>query len=432
MLQLIQSFLEKCKAVKKSILIVGDAIEDDYRIGVMERISPESPCPVFRETERKTIEGGAFNVDRQLGGWISNRSTGCSAITKDRPVKTRFMVNGLVVFRSDREGLLTDYEIEDARETIKADNGKYDILILSDYDKGTLDAAFIQWLVAWAKERKIPVIADHKRRPLHEWEGVDVLKMNYAESQGEGLRIKSGEMIVTMGAAFPWMLRSNGDFCLPPLRVPVKSVCGAGDCFTAFLALAIAHGFTIEQAAAIAHLAGGAYVQHEFNLPILPHELLAMVDPIEAKIMSAADCKASLEHLHAGKRIVFTNGVFDLLHAGHAKMLQWARAQGDVLVVGVNSDDSAAISKGWLPILDDHCRERALAALSSVDYVVSFDEGTPCELIKQIKPDILVKGPEYYLFRDRIPGQELVGHTMTAPVSNCLIHTKDIIQRIRG
>ena len=189
----------------------------------------------------------------------------------------------------------------------------------------------------------------------------------------------------------------------PQTSVTVESVVGAGDCFAAFFAMAVGHGFTVPEAAEIAWNAGSNYVKHRRNEPITPAELSpsAIVHPDDL--------------IDRNFKLVFANGCFDILHEGHIKTLEFAKSKGDKLVVAINSDASVKRLKGDnRPIKPLDQRMAVMAALKMVDFVVSFDEDTPLELIKKIKPDVLVKGSDY---KDgEIVGAYIVPEVFRAPI----------------
>jgi D-beta-D-heptose 7-phosphate kinase/D-beta-D-heptose 1-phosphate adenosyltransferase len=245
-------------------------------------------------------------------------------------------------------------------------------------------------------------------------------------------------VVVTRGAAPP-LIAGDRDGERPaggPLAVPVRSVSGAGDCFTAFLALGLAHGLPLAEAAGLAHLAGGAYVGRPYNTPPLPCEVLGVLDPAAGKVLTAAELAEALDARHGGGRVVLAPGCFDLLHAGHAAMLRWARLQGDCLVAALNDDASVARLKGaGRPVLPLAQRQALLAALACVDYVVSFAEDSPAALLEALagRVRVVVKGPDWAARLARTPESWLVPEVLAAPADPAAtLHTSDLLRRVGG
>jgi len=273
----------------------------------------------------------------------------------------------------------------------------------------------------------VPVVADLRCSPTAA-DGRAVLKVNEEYScRYPRLEDYPSGTVITRGAGMPqvrhWVLPGT----LPPV-VCVNHV-GAGDSFAAHLLLALSHGLALVDAAAWAHAAGRVYVQHPFGRPPWPHEVARDLDPLGGKVVLPGQVPALGESLH-GRRVVFTNGVFRLPHAGHAWLLDWARRQGDVLVVGVNDDASAARvrpGESCLPLAE---RLSALAAQAAVDWVVPFAEDDPCAIIQALGPVglVLVKGHEY---RDTsVPGSSLVQQVLFAPSGPHPRHVTDILAAV--
>jgi D-beta-D-heptose 7-phosphate kinase/D-beta-D-heptose 1-phosphate adenosyltransferase len=207
---------------------------------------------------------------------------------------------------------------------------------------------------------------------------------------------------------------------------PAESVIGAGDCFTAFLAMALARGMGIRVAAEVAWRMGVLYVKNRHNKPLSRLDLVKAFDPARAKII--VGCPED----YLGNRdykLVFTNGCFDILHAGHLATLRFAKSCGDKLVVAVNTDESVAKLKPGRPFVTLEDRMEMLASLEFVDFVVMFDEPTPLQIIKRIKPDVLVKGAEYE--KEKIVGYGIVKEVVTAPMVEGL-STSSLIEKIKA
>jgi D-beta-D-heptose 7-phosphate kinase/D-beta-D-heptose 1-phosphate adenosyltransferase len=256
-------------------------------------------------------------------------------------------------------------------------------------------------------------VADAKRPPSV-YQGA-ILKCNQGYLQRYSYF--DGDSIVTRGYVSPVVWNGRACNSLVTASRESQAVCvnhvGAGDCFAAHMTLALAHGLPLEDAAVIAHSAGRVYVQHHHGRPPFPFEIRKDIDLAGGKFLGTQDLQVLRRS--APGRVVFTNGCFRAPHAGHVAMLRWAKAQGDVLVVGVNSDASARRqrSEGSF-ILPERQRVAMLAAMEAVDWVAVFDEDDPCEVVKALRPDVLVKGAEYQ--GQAVPGSDLVEDVRFAPM----------------
>lgn len=442
-MQLLKEFLQKNRERQLKIHCVGDAMIDEYYDVKVNRISPEFPMPIMWSSNDWPIRrpGGAanvayqfrhFNVEPLLVCWCDD--LGRSVFTDHQirwghalasecctlPIKRRFLDNGVQVVRHDIETPLCgldEHVIDFATTqitTIIQKSFRPDVAILSDYNKGFFSSEEYRVLDFY---RDVTTIVDPKRGPLSKWKGCTIFKLNakeaeelsgrkYWKEQAKQLQneLECEAVVITFGGekvSGVW----NGDFFnfKPDNSVVVESVIGAGDCFAAFFAMAIGHGFCVPEASEIAWCAGSNYVQNRRNRPIVPAELdpNGVVDPAD---LQSRDFK-----------LVFTNGCFDILHEGHIKTLEFAKSKGDKLVVAINSDASVKRLKGEnRPIKPLDQRMAVMSALKPVDFVVSFDEDTPLELIKKIKPDVLVKGQDYK--ESEIVGADLVSEVCRAPI----------------
>ena len=438
-------------------LVVGDLMLDRYQWGRVQRISPEAPVPVL-ELERETLSlGGAANVARNLAalglrvsiagisGDDGERtellqalaaegidSTAVLAVS-DRctTVKTRVLGNRQQLLRIDREHLapLSASEQQNLLDLIAPRLDDIDLLLLSDYAKGVLNSGLCQTLIQQARGRGLPVLVDPKGSDFSRYAGATVLTLNRAElaaatgidpldttallERGANLRQRLGLdlLAVTLGEAGIALLQADGCEQVPANVREVFDVSGAGDTVIALFAAGLAAGLDHLDSARLANLAAGLVVAQPGTAAVSRDELIAALDRQAtlaqgAKLRSLDQLLPQLDEWRAnGERIVFTNGCFDLLHAGHVILLERARQYGDRLVLGLNSDASVRRLKGsGRPVIKQQDRARVLAALASVDAVLLFDEDTPLTLIRRLRPEVLVKGADY---RD----QTIVGAT---------------------
>lgn len=442
-MKLLNEFLQKNRERRIKVHCVGDAMIDEYYDVKVNRISPEFPMPIMLSANDWPIRkpGGAanvayqfkhFNADSLLVCWCDD--LGKSVFTDHGvrwghalasecctlPIKRRFLDNGVQVVRHDIETPLCglDEHVVDFATTqittIIQKSFRPDVAILSDYNKGFFSSEEYRVLDFY---RDVTTIVDPKRGPLSKWKGCTIFKPNNKEAtdltgrtqwkeQAKHLQneLECEAVVITFGGdrvSGIW----NGDFFnfKPERSVVVESVVGAGDCFAAFFAMAIGHGFSVPEAAEIAWSAGANYVKNKRNRPITPAELSldGIVDPIDL--------------INRDFKLVLTNGCFDLLHEGHLRTLEFAKSKGDKLVVAINSDASVKRLKGEKrPIKPLDQRMAVMSALKMVDFVVSFDEDTPLNLIQTIKPDVLVKGSDYK--ESEIVGADIVPEVFRAPI----------------
>ena len=473
--------LEACKG--REVWIVGDLMLDEYVQGIVERISPEAPVPVVRAEEPQFRLGGAANVARQvavlggranLAGVIGNDATGsqlladCAAVGIDtRAVlrepqrrttrKLRVLGRGQQLIRLDWEDPSPCAAGVAAQLHEMLENGaRPEVIILSDYAKGVLTDATIARFIDAGRSAGCRVLVDPKRRDFTAYRGASILTPNLGElSQAGGLALNSDEpdaiaaaarpfvyaaelesMVVTMGDRGMLIVDSSGhSHHVPAVRRAVSDVTGAGDTAVAVLATALAAGATLRQAAEIANVAAGLAVAEVGAVAVDPAKIgLALADVRGGKILSRSELATRAAGWRVmGKKIVFTNGCFDLLHAGHLSLLHDAAELGDVLILAINSDDSVRRLKGPdRPIVTASERAALLAALSCVDAVTIFDEDTPVETLRAVRPHVLVKGKDYGI--DKVVGRELVeadgGRVALVPLLSEK-STSALVERIR-
>lgn len=442
-MSLIDLFLERNRIKKLNVHCLGDAIIDQYYDVSVDRISAEYPGPIMSSNEDKCLSkpGGAANVAYQLKYLNLDVSLvcWCDQLTKQVlndheiksinfslkdgcaiPVKKRYLDSGIQVIRHDIESSFCKLDFDEIDSISKAVsdalNGikKPDIAILSDYDKGFFSSSKFNILNCY---NGVKTIVDPKRGDLSKWKGCTIFKPNAKEAfEFSGKKdpedqcrflqskLECEAVIVTDGKNGVYGIYKNEFFKYCPRRkVLVESVIGAGDCFAAFFASAIAHEFNPIESSEIAWNAGSVYVQNRHNRPIIPAEIS------ETRIVSPADLS------NRDFKLVFTNGCFDLLHSGHIHTLEFAKSKGDKLVVALNSDGSIKRLKGNnRPIKTLDQRMLVMSYLRMVDFVVFFEEDTPYEIIKTIKPDVLVKGSDYQV--GQIVGEDIVKEVYRAPL----------------
>ena len=358
------------------VLVIGDIITDRYIYGTSIRLSPEAPVPVVTQERIEETVGGAGLVYKNL------KSLGVDVELYDsgwkKSVKTRVICDGHYVTRIDDDFIIPGEEFLD--QILLIDFSAYDYVILSDYNKGTLDYAID--IIAHINKFDCRVIVDPKRHASC-YEGAWLVKPNGSEFEGLGFTKWLGN-IITTNAANPVIAEIDKEYYTIPVDpVEVSDVTGAGDCFLATFVYALTKGYDYQKALELAVQGSTESVKH-----------------VGTYVLSEKDLK---------KRVVFTNGCFDVLHKGHLTLLKEARSLGDKLVVGLNSDGSVKRLKGdTRPFNDLETRREQLELIPYVDEVVVFYEDTPYELIKEIKPDLIVKGGDYTV-------EEIVGHDL-APV----------------
>lgn len=432
------------------ILVVGDLMLDCYLWGQVERISPEAPVPVVLLEKESECAGGAANVAANLAGLgvathlcgflgsddhgirlkhlIHQQGINTSGLVhaENHPTitKTRVLGGHQQMIRIDREkrAPYSDKEIQSLIRVIQKQLAdKPAVVIFSDYAKGVLSETLCQAVISEAKRAGIPVLVDPKGRDYTKYRGATALtpnKKETAEACGvdthdtQALLEKAGLLRQQLQLEFLAVTRGEEGISLlensqPPLHIPASArqvfdVSGAGDTVIATLAAGLMAGLDHAQALQLANLAAGVVVGKVGTVPITKPELLHELTLRNSE--EQADKICDLEALQirvaswrgSGQKIVFTNGCFDLLHAGHVTYLEAARKLGDRLVLGLNTDRSVRALKGESrPIIQEQDRARVLAALEAVDAVILFDEDTPLKLIAAVKPDILAKGSDY-------------------------------------
>jgi len=442
------------------ILVIGDIILDRYVIGGVQRLSPEAPIPVLRPTSTRATLGGAANValniatlggNATLIGVIGDDDAG-RAVTdlldetpgiahnlitvRSRPTtaKTRFMAGAHQLLRLDEEtnAPVDDHTAQRLLGAIEAALRTNDIVILSDYAKGVLTDHVLRESLALTTAAGRLVIADPKRTDFSAYRGVSVLTPNEhevragthidAEHDAEADRAGRAALEATGGAAV-LVTRSAKGLTLvrrdcPALHLPTRArevadVSGAGDTLVAALAVALGAGAELPDAAMLANATAGISVGKQGTATVSRQELLGVLHlqdlvATDRKVVDWDGAIAQTASWRAGGlRVGFANGCFDLIHPGHVRLLSEARAGCDRLVVALNTDASVSRLKGpTRPVQSEASRAIVMASLAPVDLVTLFDQDTPLELIKALRPDVLVKGSDYTV--DQVVGGDLV------------------------
>jgi D-beta-D-heptose 7-phosphate kinase/D-beta-D-heptose 1-phosphate adenosyltransferase len=474
------------------VLLVGDLILDRYLYGDAERISPEAPVPVLRTVERREAVGGSANVAACLGA-LGCAVTCCGTIggdrhgetlerllreigvdtsgvltLPDRPTTTKTRLVGLAQHRHRQQLLRVDEEDvtplsqEAAESLVKLACGliaKADVVCIEDYAKSVVTEPLVQAVIHEARRRDRPVLVDPARlldyRP---YRGATVVTPNRDElSIVVGRRLETldaladaarrvrkthefGAMVVTVDREGAVLVEKDKDwqhFATVPRSVYDNT--GAGDAVLAMLAAAVAGGADLESATRLANIAGGLEVEKFGCVPITADEVLAELRLedrlLNGKLRGVEELVAELQlRRDRGETVAFTNGCFDILHAGHVEFLKRCRREASLVVVGLNSDASVrALNKGGgRPINPFEQRAAVLSALECVDYVVGFEESDPEALIRKIRPDVLIKGRDW---EERgVAGRTFVesigGRVVLLPLVEG-VSTTNLIDRIR-
>lgn len=430
------------------ILVVGDLILDRYIRGDVERISPEAPIPVLRVTHQETRLGGAASVANNLAV-LEADVTCCGSLGDDEParqfrqlldargiddagvvidesrrttVKTRMIAHVQHVLRVDEEDTSPVGDKVRAKiiDFLKKNVAGFDIVLVSDYAKGLITTPLMEHVVNICRKAGKRVLVDPARIEDYSlYRGVSVITPNRAETElATGMKIPPEgptdaakklldeldlrAVVVTLDRDGMALCERDGKFRMFPTKTrAVYDVTGAGDMVLSVLGLTLAAGGSFADAIGLANVAGGLEVERIGAAPLTRKEIATVLAGEHAlpteKIKTPSELIDALQERRRRKQtVVFTNGCFDVLHIGHLKSLEAARGFGDVLVVGLNSDASVRKLKGpERPIYNQDERAEILAALGDVTYVTIFDDDTPLELIKTVKPDVLVKGSDW-------------------------------------
>lgn len=434
------------------VVVVGDAMLDRYVEGAVHRISPEAPIPVLRVAQDRSVAGGAANAAMNIAGlgaaatliaaWAGDEAgrelekllaaAGVEArrvARGDAPTieKLRVVAGQQQIVRIDREDTSSldaagaDAVLSAVRDAVEGHDHRC-VIVLSDYAKGMLDEAVVQRVIAFARERSLPVVVDPKSADIRKYSGATVVKPNFAEAAlmagvsatapteevlaqiAEAMAVPDVSAVaISLSALGVEVVEGGARTRLPTRARLVADVSGAGDSMIAGLAVGLGSGLSTLKAVQVGNLAAGIACARPGTAVVTSADLLneLLIDSSPAHRPGTIEDWDELARLvrvekDAGRTVVFANGVFDLLHAGHVALLKEARSLGDVLVVGVNSDASTARLKGpSRPLQPQADRMAVLDAVRYVDFVTVFEQDTPRELIRAIQPDVIVKGSDY-------------------------------------
>ena len=428
--------------VNRRVLVLGDAILDEYLSGDCSRISPEAPVPVVRVHSARQVLGGAANTAANvaaLGGKATlvalvgrdqagatlaacarDASVDLKAVQSAAPTlrKTRVVGQHQQIVRLDYEDpQLIDQSTEGAvLAAFEALIDTADIVVLSDYAKGFLTGRLANELIERAHRSGRQVVVDPRPQHRDHYRGCDYITPNWRESRGllglpdaevsaDGARDVARQLAAALGSNVVLTLGPGGisfcsrtgdeQFAMPTLAREVFDVSGAGDTVVATLALSLASGADHASAVVLANKAASVVVGKFGTATLTADELLG--DHDARRLVPRQSLRALAATLRArGKRLVTVNGSFDVLHGGHLYILNEARQQGDVLIVGLNSDASVRGYKGpSRPIVPERQRAEMLLALRMVDYVHIFEESDPIAFLDELHPDVHVNGAEY-------------------------------------
>jgi D-beta-D-heptose 7-phosphate kinase / D-beta-D-heptose 1-phosphate adenosyltransferase len=442
-LGLMNKFLDK----SPKILVIGDLMIDQYLWGSCERISPEAPVPILNINKETSVLGGAGNVVNNLkkfgssvdimsvigSGEVSDQLLSqlnrigvetkylIRQKTRNSSRKTRIIAPQQQIVRYDRESKsdINSTSQKKILDTLKKIITNYEGIILSDYGKGVLTTQLTKSVIQIAKKNNVKLFVDPKGINYEKYTGAYLLTPNKKEaSEATSIKISNNESLLDAitnlknlcSLEISIITLSEGGIAVydnelrihPTNTKEIFDVTGAGDTVIAALAFAILSNHSINDSIEFANLAAGVVIGKVGSATATINEISEYASKLnkstsDKHIKTIKEIEILVDDLKdRNKRVVFTNGCFDLLHAGHVNYLEKAKKFGDILIIGLNSDQSIQELKGSnRPINSSSDRAYILAALEAVDYVVIFNEKTPFELIKKIKPHVLVKGGDY-------------------------------------
>ena len=473
--------IEKIRKKRPLIAVIGDLMIDHYIWGECNRISPEAPVQVVSTHKESMVLGGAGNVLSNLAALETevslysvigddtnapllqklintlelDNSTLITETGRITTKKSRVIASGQQILRFDDETTTTIMLASQVAlfESLQKDLSKYDAILLSDYGKGVLTDNLCTDIISHANAMGIPILVDPKGTNYNKYKHATLITPNKKEaSLASGLEIKDPSSlsqalhyfkkeimlkyaVITLSEDGIGLLDKEVEI-IPTVAREVFDVTGAGDTVLASLGVALASGLDIVSACQFANKAAAVVVAKVGSATATLNEVEEYEHSLnkgqaQSKIKNFTQIQRIAKRLKEQKRkIIFTNGCFDILHRGHASYLEKAKAMGDILIVGLNSDESITRLKGESrPINTLEDRAFLLAALESVDYVIPFTEDTPYELIKRVMPHTLVKGNDY-------EGKNVVGSDIAEEVKLIAFiegkSTSGIIQKIEA
>ncbi|WP_032113831.1 D-glycero-beta-D-manno-heptose-7-phosphate kinase [Candidatus Paracaedibacter symbiosus] len=451
-LQKAAAFFEKSEC---RILCIGDIMLDKYVYGNVSRISPEAPVPVLHLQSEFEMLGGLGNVVNNLTSFLVHPVI-ISAIGEDKgghriqeiigaqgetffvkspktSIKTRYVSNGQQLLRMDDEMVcqITAAQVAEIAAFVETQIRSVKAIILSDYGKGVLTPELCQAVIKTARLHNVPVIVDPKGGDYIKYTGATLITPNLKEfrevcgkkitapeelvSAARGLidQFQLQGLLVTQGAGGMTLVTKDEQMHATATAREVFDVSGAGDTVIATLTIALSKGVDVNTSCVLANAAAGVVVSKAGTATVTPEELqhalsLKPINTYEEKILPLSRLETVVQSWrHQNLKVGFTNGCYDLLHAGHLRSLQEAKQQCDRLIVAVNTDESIKQLKGpERPIQAEEVRSLVLAALELVDAVILFGTETPLHLLETIIPDVLIKGADYTV--DQVVGADLV------------------------
>jgi len=481
----ITSILEKFKSLR--VFVIGDIMLDKFISGTVQRISTEAPVPILLAAHERLSPGGSGNVAanlKSLGSSVGlfgvigkdhDSETLLSLLKElqievegiirnpDKPTitKTRLIADNQQIARVDRENpspwpdQITDTLLDLLKSSVNENPPQ--IIIISDYAKGLITDKFSTELIQLAKDNAILVAVDPKGRDFAKYSGTDVITPNRSEAEAlcgfpindenslnKALREIAGitqadTVLITRGKdGISFMEQGGGVKTVSSEAREVFDVTGAGDTVLSAFVLSYLSSDSLEESVKIANIAAGLVVSRVGTSTVTVEELEDEIRRLDSKHNEKLLTKYQISDVAAakrqqGKKIVFTNGCFDLFHYGHLTLLNESRRFGDILIVGINNDSSVKRLKGNpRPLVSQNDRVAVLCALECVDYIVLFGEDTPLELIKTLRPDVIVKGSDYH--PDNVVGKDFVesygGKVEIVPIVEGL-STSQLIDKIR-
>ena len=475
-------------------LVIGDIMLDKFQYGTVSRISPEAPVPIFKLSHEKQMLGGAGNVVANLMalgcqttfiGIVGNdehgkvvsrllQNTGAHSHLlklKDFPtiVKTRLIASNHHLLRSDQEEIIPiiDEALPKFHKILKQAVKNVDIVLLSDYNKGIFTPQTAQMIINICQQFQKPVIVDPKGSDYSKYHGATLIKPNlnefsmatdyvyYPDNVDFHECLRQGakklfdtylidNLIVTLSEYGMVYISKEGQFIhIPTKAKEVFDVSGAGDTTLATLGAALGADMSINQAMNLANIAAGIVVGKVGTATVSASELLSELSTHlspsdiwyqDEKIITLSDAEKMVNKLRAqGKQICFTNGCFDCCHLGHLNSFMQAKQHCDVLIVGLNSDNSVRRYKGSnRPIQDEKTRAMVLASMTCIDYVIVFDEDTPLHIVKTLRPDVVAK--QGYSLDEWPEAQLVLSYGGQAIILNKIdgYSTSELVKKMKG